>query len=213
MALLTWWTWVWVNSGSWWWTGRPGMLRFMGSQIVGHDWATELNWTEKRTEGGCIWRKDERSYFRSVDLKYLRNITAQMLRYLIYTDQDCCASSENLLKCFLWLPSFPTDYFIKKNPFLLLYFPDLYFWHDSSLFLYGISPFTGFSLLLKYFSLLLVWEYRLCLWFKWLAKCDGSVMAAEVLPFSLHFDLKLIRHTLPEEEKKLKKREHLCTAY
>ena len=43
---LTWWTWVWVNSGSWWWTGRPGMLRFMGSQRVGHDWVTELNWTE-----------------------------------------------------------------------------------------------------------------------------------------------------------------------
>ena len=45
MASLTWWTWVWVNSRSWWWTGRPGMLRFMGSQRVGHDWATELNWT------------------------------------------------------------------------------------------------------------------------------------------------------------------------
>ena len=40
------WTWVSVNSGSWWWTGRPGMLRFMGSQRVGHDWAIELNWTE-----------------------------------------------------------------------------------------------------------------------------------------------------------------------
>ena len=38
--------WVWVNSGSWWWTGRPGVLRFMGSQRVGHDWATELNWKE-----------------------------------------------------------------------------------------------------------------------------------------------------------------------
>ena len=45
MASSTWWTWVWVNSGSWWWTGRPGMLRFMESQRVGHDWATELNWT------------------------------------------------------------------------------------------------------------------------------------------------------------------------
>ena len=43
--LLTRWTWVWVNSGSWWWTGRPGVLRFMGLQRVGHDWATELNWT------------------------------------------------------------------------------------------------------------------------------------------------------------------------
>ena len=44
MASPTRWTWVWVNSGSWWWTGRPGVLRFMGSQRVGHDWATELNW-------------------------------------------------------------------------------------------------------------------------------------------------------------------------
>ena len=44
MASLTRWTWVWVNSGSWWWTGRPGVLRFMWSQRVGHDWATELNW-------------------------------------------------------------------------------------------------------------------------------------------------------------------------
>ena len=45
MASLTRWTWVWVSSGSWWWTGRPGVLWFMGLQRVGHDWATELNWT------------------------------------------------------------------------------------------------------------------------------------------------------------------------
>ena len=44
MASATRWTWVWVNSGIWWWTGRPGMLQFMGSQRVGYDWATELNW-------------------------------------------------------------------------------------------------------------------------------------------------------------------------
>ena len=46
MASPTQWMWVWVNSGSWWWTGRPGVLRFLGSQRVRHDWATELNWTE-----------------------------------------------------------------------------------------------------------------------------------------------------------------------
>ena len=46
MASLTRWTWVWVNSGSGWWTGRPCVLRFMGLQRVGHDWVTELNWTE-----------------------------------------------------------------------------------------------------------------------------------------------------------------------
>ena len=45
MASPTQWTWVWVNSGGWWWTGRPGMLQSMGSQRVGHDWMTELNWT------------------------------------------------------------------------------------------------------------------------------------------------------------------------
>ena len=43
------WTWVWVNSGSWWWTGRPSVLRFMGSQRVRHNWATELN---------CPWKKE-----------------------------------------------------------------------------------------------------------------------------------------------------------
>ena len=47
MASPTQWTWVWVNSGSWWWTGKPGVLQSMGSQRVGHDWATELNW--------CMW--------------------------------------------------------------------------------------------------------------------------------------------------------------
>ena len=46
MVSPTWWTWVWVNSGSWWWTGRPGVLQFMGSQRVRHDWASELNFPD-----------------------------------------------------------------------------------------------------------------------------------------------------------------------
>ena len=41
---LIWWTWIWVNSGSWWWTGRPGVLQSMGLKRVRHDWATKLNW-------------------------------------------------------------------------------------------------------------------------------------------------------------------------
>ena len=44
MASLTWWTWIWAISSSWWWTGKPGVLQSMGSQRAGHDWATELNW-------------------------------------------------------------------------------------------------------------------------------------------------------------------------
>ena len=44
MASPTRWTWIWVDSGSWWWTGRAVVLRFLGSQIVGHDRVTEMNW-------------------------------------------------------------------------------------------------------------------------------------------------------------------------
>ena len=49
LITLPWKTGVWVNSSSWWWTGRPGVLWFVGSQRVGNDWATELNWTELMT--------------------------------------------------------------------------------------------------------------------------------------------------------------------
>ena len=45
---LTWWTWVWASSGSWWWTGKPGMLQYEGLQRVRHDWATEMNWTFRK---------------------------------------------------------------------------------------------------------------------------------------------------------------------
>ena len=64
MASLTRWTWVSVNSGSWWWTGRPGVVRFMGSQIVGHDWATDLIWWVKGSWKACL-----RRWHLSLDLK------------------------------------------------------------------------------------------------------------------------------------------------
>ena len=53
MASPTQWTWVWVNYGSWWWIGRPGMLQSMGSQRIGRDWATELNWTNIKVVTMC----------------------------------------------------------------------------------------------------------------------------------------------------------------
>ena len=52
MASPTRWTWVWVSSGSWWWTEKPDVLQSMGSQRVGHDW-TGLNWTEIYKEVNC----------------------------------------------------------------------------------------------------------------------------------------------------------------
>ena len=55
MASPTWWTWVWVNSGSWWWTENPGVLWFMGSQRVRCGWATVLNWTVA-TPGSSVHR-------------------------------------------------------------------------------------------------------------------------------------------------------------
>ena len=53
------WTWVWVNSGSWWWTGKPGVLWFMRTQRVGQDWETELNWTEL-SHLLLKWKEDKR---------------------------------------------------------------------------------------------------------------------------------------------------------
>ena len=57
MASPTQWTWVWVDSGGCWWTGRPGVLQSMGLQRVGHDWATELNWTQRpNSETAFQWK-------------------------------------------------------------------------------------------------------------------------------------------------------------
>ena len=53
MASPTQWTWVWVNSGSWWWTGRPGMLRFIGSQRS--DMTEQMNWTELNRYNLCFF--------------------------------------------------------------------------------------------------------------------------------------------------------------
>ena len=60
MTSLTSWTWVLASSRSWWRTGKPGVL---GSQRVGHNWATELNWTELVIADGICWRCRRRSFF------------------------------------------------------------------------------------------------------------------------------------------------------
>ena len=67
MASPIWWTWVWVNFGSWWWTGRPGVLWFMGSQRVGHDWATELNWTDRSVSANT----EAKEHFYTFDYAFI----------------------------------------------------------------------------------------------------------------------------------------------
>ena len=62
MESLTQWTWVWLNSRSWWWTGSPGVLQSMGLQWVRHNWATELNWSELSQPLWCI------SQFHAINL-------------------------------------------------------------------------------------------------------------------------------------------------
>ena len=57
IKLLTRWTWIWASSGNWWWTGKPGVLQSMGSHIVGHNWANELN------RRGGKKKERERDYF------------------------------------------------------------------------------------------------------------------------------------------------------
>ena len=61
MASLTRWTWVWASSGSWWWTGKPGVLQSMGSQRVRHNWVTELNCFKHRFL--CIFSIEYRNDF------------------------------------------------------------------------------------------------------------------------------------------------------
>ena len=75
VASPTQWTWVWVDSRSWWRTGRPGVLQFIGSQRVGHDWATEQNWT----------------FFRPIKLELIynfNNIIRKKQKIYINTDRQ-----------------------------------------------------------------------------------------------------------------------------
>ena len=76
MASPTRWTWVWVNSGSWWWTGRPGVLRFMGSQRIGHDWETDLIWSDLKitADGDCSHEMKRRLLLRRKAMTNLDSI-------------------------------------------------------------------------------------------------------------------------------------------
>ena len=74
MASLTQWAWVWVNSRSWWWTGRPGILWFMRLQRVGHDWATELNWMELDVLMLVFWMLSFKPVFSLSSFSFIKRL-------------------------------------------------------------------------------------------------------------------------------------------
>ena len=73
MASPTQWTWVWASSGSWWWTGKPGVLQSMRSQWVGHDGGTELNWTDIVCSF-CLASFMQHNYFEIYPCRYMYHI-------------------------------------------------------------------------------------------------------------------------------------------
>ena len=154
MAPLSQWTWVWVNSGSWWWTGRPGVLRFMGSQRVGHDWATELNWAARFGDG-----------------KLVRWSAISVASY-----QGYMWSTWHHSWCFLWLPSKDSVCYISQLYSYISTFPKYTFWKEVIIYMtqnWGIMlHFLGWEsgeYLYKFF-----WNFPtyLCfLFFVYLFKC------------------------------------------
>ena len=69
---------VWVSSGSWWWTGKPGILQPMGLQTIRHNWATELNWGLHST-----FQNTKNTYFTNSSLTRSKILTPQLI-ILIY---------------------------------------------------------------------------------------------------------------------------------
>ena len=125
MASLTRWTWVWVNSRSWWWTGRPGVLQSMGSQRVRLDWATELN---LNWYNSIIW--NEGCPLKGVQQVLIEWINFLILAYLFTYSLHTISSKEETLRhfllcCFSPLCSLPSCSFA-------FFFPAISFCRGSS---------------------------------------------------------------------------------
>ena len=84
MASLTQCTWVWASSGSWWWTGKPGMLQSVGLQRVRHDWATELSWTRNDKEWDLISQGLEETGGLVYGIKYLESQNPKYVLFFCY---------------------------------------------------------------------------------------------------------------------------------
>jgi len=107
MVSPTRWTWVWVNSGSLWWTGRPGMLQCMGLQRPGHDWATELNWTEQPS----LWSY---SHFHTLLLEFTLQLKAIVWCDITATERIHVNSLSQFCLCIYVLKGY-RSYKLKSN--------------------------------------------------------------------------------------------------
>ena len=108
MASPTRWKWVWVNSGSWWWTGRPGVLRFMGSQRVGHHWVTDLIWSDLK-----LYLDSLMSFWVYLIIVLLHSVglTLKNLLHPVQTYLIACHESDVLMVIPIWAG--PTEWNIK----------------------------------------------------------------------------------------------------
>ena len=95
MASLIQWTWVWVNSGNWWWTGRPDVVQSIGLQRVGQDWETDLNW-----EGNQIPSETDPWPFAHLrvfcTLMYIfypqwQLLTSRLVSFCLWASSECCS--------------------------------------------------------------------------------------------------------------------------
>ena len=123
MASLTLLTWVWVDSGSWWWTGRPGLLWFMGSQRYGHDWATELNCkgshqgkTERMAGNWNVIQRPKvlRLEFLSVTSMNKWHLTLLSIFHVPYTRLTDCTFN-HLFTCKNRMTETPVHLWVKTN--------------------------------------------------------------------------------------------------
>ena len=101
------WMWIWVNSGRWWWTGRPGALQFMGSPRVKHDWSTELNWMLWHLEAFWPWR-DSTSWL-SQFLEIVKKKNTHLLEYLSYANQPVQSAHPKYLNYWALILFFPLE--------------------------------------------------------------------------------------------------------
>ena len=103
MASPTQWTWVWVDFKSWWWTGMPGVLQFMGSQRVRHDWVTELNWISFLRFSLCpsIFLLSSLDMFWIVAFSFLSG--RFFIPFSYFSEVLSCNSVWNIFLCFLIL--------------------------------------------------------------------------------------------------------------